>query len=384
MVQLEKSILDKLLRGYDPNVRPNLLGTADSPTKIKVNMFITDIFDVNDIKMEYTLQLYLKQTWIDPRLMYPDPEGIMKSIPVTIHQRIWTPDIFFNEREGKFHNIQRSNRFIKIYPYGMVFFSSRLTLKLRCAMDFKFFPFDRQLCSFDVESYGFSPKDIELAWAEGNPVQINTDVQMSNFVLEDFEVDYCDEAVGESHGCLRVLMLFKRKYGFYLTQVFIPLLILVAVSWMSFWLDTRAMTLRLTLLAILTFITLTLISSVNVHFPAVSYTKAIDLWEAVCMSFIFGAFLQFILVNQLARRERKVRMNGSHATENGGTSYIRNNLKESSSVNRIWNRHGSQRIPVSKRIDFACRMLFPAAFVAFNCIFWLTHIRGRDNLLLRR
>lgn len=69
--------------------------------------------------------MYLREIWDDPRLRYPDPEGTVQSIPLGSITKIWTPDLFFNEREGHFHNVQKSNRFVRIYPTGKVSYNSR-------------------------------------------------------------------------------------------------------------------------------------------------------------------------------------------------------------------------------------------------------------------
>ncbi|GFY54532.1 glycine receptor subunit alphaZ1 [Trichonephila inaurata madagascariensis] len=166
----------------------------------------------------------------------------------------------------------------------------------------------------------------------------------------------------------------KRQYGYYLTQIFVPFVLLVAVSWLSLWLDARAVILRLSLILVLLFMMIMISIELQSLIPAVSYTKAIDIWIAVCISLVFATLLQFILVNQLARRERRVRISENHATKNGG---CKRNGKQK--MQTILEKCAHHHIPLSKRIDFVCRVLFPVAFVIFNCIFWLTYIKGRDS-----
>ncbi|GFW09703.1 transposable element Tcb2 transposase [Trichonephila clavipes] len=49
--QHKKNTLDKMLKNYEASVRPFMSGTSDFPTKVSVNVFITDLFDISDVRM---------------------------------------------------------------------------------------------------------------------------------------------------------------------------------------------------------------------------------------------------------------------------------------------------------------------------------------------
>lgn len=93
--------------------------------------------------------------------------------------------------------------------------------------------------------------------------------------------------------------------GYYLTQVYIPSVLIVILSWVSFWLDFEAVPARISL-GLLTVLTMTTQSSgARASLPKVSYVKAIDVWMAMCLFFVFMALVQFAYVNVLSRVEKR-------------------------------------------------------------------------------
>ena len=101
-------------------------------------------------------------------------------------------------------------------------------------------------------------------------------------------------------------LLFARQLSFFIVTVYVPCSMTVSVSWMSFWLDHKSAPARvaLTITTLLAMSTTT--SSINNSLPPVAYTKAIDVWNNICVSFVFLALLEYALVNYAARADARL------------------------------------------------------------------------------
>lgn len=255
----------------------------------------------------------LRQEWIDDRLAYGKMAQYsnygLNSITLTEQERIWKPDLFFrNEKEGHFHKIILPNVLLRINGDGQVLYSIRISLVLACPMDLKYYPLDKQNCTIEMASYGYLDEDLKFVWKRENPVQIQKPLNLPRFTLETHETAYCtSRTTTGAYSCLRIDLIFKREFSYYLIQIYIPCCMLVIVSWVSFWLDPNAIPARVSL-GVTTLLTMaTQISGINASLPPVSYTKAIDVWTGVCLTFVFSALLEFALVNYASRSDQHKR-----------------------------------------------------------------------------
>lgn len=233
----------------------------------------------------------------------------LNSITLTEQERLWKPDLFFrNEKEGHFHKIIMPNVLLRIKGEGQVLYSIRISLVLACPMDLKYYPLDKQNCTIEMASYGYLDEDLKFLWKEVNPVQIAKPLNLPRFTLETYDTAYCtSRTTTGAYSCLRIDLIFKREFSYYLIQIYIPCCMLVIVSWVSFWLDPNAIPARVSL-GVTTLLTMaTQISGINASLPPVSYTKAIDVWTGVCLTFVFGALLEFALVNYASRSDQHKR-----------------------------------------------------------------------------
>ncbi|XP_061725490.1 glutamate-gated chloride channel isoform X3 [Cydia pomonella] len=409
----EKQILDQILGPgrYDARIRPSGINGTDGPAVVNINIFVRTITTISDIKMEYSVQLTFREQWLDERLKFNNLGGRLKYLTLTEANRVWMPDLFFsNEKEGHFHNIIMPNVYIRIFPNGNVLYSIRISLTLSCPMNLKLYPLDKQTCSLRMASYGWTTDDLVFLWKEGDPVQVVKNLHLPRFTLEKFLTDYCNSKTNTGeYSCLKVDLLFKREFSYYLIQIYIPCCMLVIVSWVSFWLDQGAVPARVSL-GVTTLLTMaTQTSGINASLPPVSYTKAIDVWTGVCLTFVFGALLEFALVNYASRSNKhrenmkKTRREMEAATANldaasdlldtdsnatfamkplrGGEPKMRQCEVHMNPARKNCCRLWMSKFPTrSKRIDVISRITFPLVFALFNLAYWSTYLfRDEDD-----
>ncbi|XP_068916494.1 glutamate-gated chloride channel isoform X5 [Tenebrio molitor] len=409
----EKEVLDQILgQGmYDARIRPSGVNGTDGPAIVRVNIFVRSISKIDDVTMEYSVQLTFREQWLDERLKFNDFGGRLKYLTLTEASRVWMPDLFFsNEKEGHFHNIIMPNVYIRIFPYGSVLYSIRISLTLSCPMNLKLYPLDRQICSLRMASYGWTTDDLVFLWKEGDPVQVVKNLHLPRFTLEKFLTDYCNSKTNTGeYSCLKVDLLFKREFSYYLIQIYIPCCMLVIVSWVSFWLDQGAVPARVSL-GVTTLLTMaTQTSGINASLPPVSYTKAIDVWTGVCLTFVFGALLEFALVNYASRsdmhrenmKKQRRQCELEHAASMDATSDLIDTDSNATFAMPLVRHPGDpmslekvrqceihmqparpnccrswlSKFPTrSKRIDVISRITFPLVFALFNVIYWSTYL----------
>ena len=114
--------------------------------------------------------------------------------------------------------------------------------------------------------------------------------------------------------CLEIKFLLRRDFGYFFIQIYVPSMLVVILSWVSFWLNVEASPARVSI-GLLTVLTITTQNSgINAALPRVSYIKAVDVWMSVCLVFAFAGLLEYALVNVLSRRRSKVVVRGKKPT----------------------------------------------------------------------
>ncbi|KAL3307792.1 hypothetical protein Ciccas_013684, partial [Cichlidogyrus casuarinus] len=68
------------------------------------------------MEMDFSVTLFMRQYWEDPRLRFSDKYNKTLNLN-SMSSRLWVPDIYFvNEKSGNTHSITMPNRLIRINP----------------------------------------------------------------------------------------------------------------------------------------------------------------------------------------------------------------------------------------------------------------------------
>ncbi|KAK3524620.1 hypothetical protein QTP70_030925, partial [Hemibagrus guttatus] len=94
----------------------------------------------------------------------------------------------------------------------------------------------------------------------------------------------------------------KRKIGYFVIQTYLPCIMTVILSQVSFWLNRESVPAR-TVFGVTTVLTMTTLSiSARNSLPKVAYATAMDWFIAVCYAFVFSALIEFATVNYFTKR----------------------------------------------------------------------------------
>ncbi|KAM7394951.1 hypothetical protein PAMA_006607 [Pampus argenteus] len=404
----------QLLRidNHDFTMRPGFGGPA---VPVGVDVQVESLDAISEVDMDFTMTLYLRHYWKDERLSFQSNKNQSMTFDGRLVKKIWVPDMFFVHSKKSFtHDTTTDNVMLRVYPDGKVLYSLRVTVTSMCSMDLSRFPLDTQTCSLEIESYAYTDDDLMLYWKEGNS-SLNTDerISLSQFLIQEFHTTtklafYSSTGTDTlTHGWYNRLYInftLRRHIFFFLLQTYFPATLMVMLSWVSFWIDRRAVPARVPL-GITTVLTMsTIITGVNASMPRVSYIKAVDIYLWVSFVFVFLSVIEYAAVNYLStlqeRKERKLRdrlpctcgmahpgMMSASYSEMDANNTGNYSMPEENGVKqeRILVQLAMESDPITGHvgssaygniwidthaIDKYSRVIFPGSYILFNIIYW--------------
>ncbi|XP_043664861.1 glycine receptor subunit alpha-1 isoform X2 [Vespula pensylvanica] len=372
------------------------------PVTVDFSIFVVDINSINVEDMDFRVDMFVRQSWTESRLYMLDDifeEGDDYVIfPAEFYDNLWQPDPYFlNSKVSEIATLNHKFSSVTLYRNKTVRYSARMHAIIACQMEFQLYPMDIQVCPIYVESFSYNSQKLRLRWDDSG-VTVNPELKLLQYNIGK-PVVFEETTIMEKNGNfsrLVVLFRFERQIGHHLIQTFAPSTLVVMFSWFSFWLDLDAIPGRVALLVTSMLTLVTMFTGLKSDIPPVAYVKALDVWMAGCMMFVFAALGEFVVVKVLDLRYQFVndiqssiepqsfqtRLVMMDKSQNSGfwdydTIYVtksKNNRAGSKHLLQTWlDLETSSLFPHrtrSQQIDRYSRVGFPILFLLFVVLYW--------------
>ncbi|KAL3084706.1 hypothetical protein niasHT_031591 [Heterodera trifolii] len=304
--------------------RPPMNGTG-GPSRVLIGIYIESMGNFQAADMSFDVDLYLYSHWRDPSLKHNNDDYVLMTDP-KVRERIWLPDLYFaNARTSKFHDVTIPNFSLFIDRDGNIAYSTRVTLNVACNLELANYPMDSQRCGIRMVSYAYVASQVNVSWFKIGATRYNPEIGLPEFKIVQLTPESCDGSYMyaimsgtfkyDKFSCLEAVIHLNRQIGYHVVQSFIPTGLIVMISWVSFWIDRRAVPARVTL-SFTTLLSLsTLGNGLRFNLPQVAYAKAIDFWFGSCMFFVFLSLVEFAAVNSYMREAEKYERLASYSAK---------------------------------------------------------------------
>jgi gamma-aminobutyric acid receptor subunit beta len=201
--------IEDLLKEYDIRLRPSFgsrtndsidysfcsdrpsiffIALLGEPLLLDIEIRLASFDSISEVNMDYTVTLHLNQYWRDDRLVFGNQSEEM-TLTGEIIDKFWLPDTFFpNDKSAYLHDVTEKNKMIRINGNGEILYGMRFTSTLACMMDLRRYPLDRQNCTVEVESYGYTQADVIMRWKNGRASILDVDkVQLPQFTIMNYD-----------------------------------------------------------------------------------------------------------------------------------------------------------------------------------------------------
>ncbi|MFT5233648.1 MAG: hypothetical protein ACI9UK_002595 [Candidatus Krumholzibacteriia bacterium] len=276
--------------------------------EISVGMYLVNISNLDENTNTFTVELDVFLSLNYPELAF-DPQEEGRDVRVytgkaaeELRSEIWSAQIFPANTVGQ---LNMGGMKIVVAADGHVQMTVRVDGSLRARLDYREFPFDSQRLPIEIESFPWNRDEVTLrALPEHtgfNRQHSLAEWEIAEIAISDYESTRMRDEVPFS--TLSFDVVIERNSGFYLLKIFLTIVIIVALTWVVFWMSGEGLGRRagVSSSGILTVIAYQFVTSASL--PKVSYLTVADKVMILSIMTIAATMLESIVVDRWTHTE---------------------------------------------------------------------------------
>jgi len=261
-----------------------------TPTTVEVAIIMLDLERIDDAAQGFSANVFLVARWKDPRLAH-DGGGVER----LDLDDIWHPRLQVVNRRRVSRTLPMT---ADVTPDGEVTYRQRVVGEFSQRLDLADFPLDRQTLAIQVVAVGYSQDEVRFAALPDIPSTVLPDLSISDWMVLGSRASsrgYQPLPSVRPTAGFELELDVERKVGYYAWKILLPLLLIVAMSWLVFWIDPEmagpqisvAVTSMLTLIAYRFMVAGML--------PRISYLTRMDLFTTASTVLVFVTLIEAVL-----------------------------------------------------------------------------------------
>ena len=272
------------------------LTPLDQGGAVYVGLAVLDVDAINSVDQSFTINLYVQFRWRDTRLAHDGPGNKRTAL-----SDIQAPRFVLMNRQRTWSSLIDV---VDIKPDGEALFRMRVWGDFSQPLRLQRFPFDSH--SFEIPIMALSSENLE------GYVPLLPDPQVHSRMAETFSVadweiyDWGEkkgsEFIREAESSKNFVFQFeaRRIYNHYLIKFVVPLVLIVMMSWVVFWIDPEESGSQL---SVAVTVVLTLIAyhiALTNKLPDIPYLTRMDLFLFGSTLLVFGSLIEVVTTSHYA------------------------------------------------------------------------------------
>ena len=266
-----------------------------APTEIKIRVYVIDVDEITDAQQSFTANIYMQAEWKDQRLV---KDNLTTKYNLN---EVWHPNLQITNRQKTFKTLPD---IIEVNPDGTVVSRQRVTGKFSQPLDLHNFPMDEQNIQFEIVSVGYMPGEVKLVEDSSG---ISDRFSLPNWYIKGWDLKIADFKFlpdAPSRAGVLFTITAKRYMHFYIFKFVVPLLLIVFMSWIVFWIDPTDYTTQISvsITSMLTLIAYQYL--VGNSLPQVPYLTRLDKLMFLSTALVFASLIEVTVTSVLTKRKK--------------------------------------------------------------------------------
>jgi len=295
------------------------------PTQISTEIWAVDISSIDSAQQSFTADIAVILRWKDPRLAHTGTGVAHYAL-----DQIWTPRVgIANETSSVVRKLPES---VEVDADGTVVYRQRYVGAFTQPLHLQSFPFDKQTFRLHLVAVRYSPAEVKFVpdqkWIDAGLKQgggISPSITLPDWAINKWDIKTLNYSLvpGIEYSGYIFEFTASRNVQHYILKVILPLILIVMMSWIVFWIDPRETSSQISV-AITSMLTLIAYRfAIDSQLPRLAYTTRLDAFILTSTLLVFFCLIEVLVTTIL---------------------------------------HNKQRTAPAKKVDRYCRIIFPVIF----------------------